>query len=55
MKAKLIFIVIALCSCEASEIPQPMKFTKLTRVYTIQPLVGSSFNPTYLTNLNNGK
>jgi hypothetical protein len=52
---KLILLAIICISCEAPEIPKPVSVKKLTKVYTIQPLVGSSFNPTFLTNLSNEK
>lgn len=51
MQIKLIILAMALISCEATEIPKPIKVTKLTKVYTIQPQIGSSFNTTYLPNL----
>lgn len=51
MQIKLIILVIALASCEVAEIPKPVKVTKLTNVYTIQPQIGSAFNPIYLPNL----
>jgi len=51
MQSKLIILAIALVSCEVAEIPKPVKVTKLTKVYTIQPQQGSSFNPIYLPNL----
>lgn len=57
MKSKLIFIAIALCSCEATEIPKPISVEKLTKSYSInhQPNTGV-FNPQYLPNLKyNGK
>lgn len=50
-KVKLFILAIALSSCEATEIPQPIKATKLTKIYTIQPQIGSVFNPTYSPNL----
>lgn len=56
MKTKLLILAIALSSCEATEIPQPMKVTKLTKVYSIQVQQnGNTWNPQYLPNISNGK
>lgn len=52
MKTKLLILAIALSSCEATEIPEPMKVTKLTKVYSIQVQQnGNTWNPQYLPNL----
>lgn len=52
MKIKLFILAIALSSCEVTEIPQPMKVTKLTKVYSIQVQPnGNTWNPQYLPNL----
>ena len=52
----LLVMTIGLISCETTEIPQPMKVTKLTKVYSIQVQQnGNTWNPQYLPNLPNGK
>lgn len=53
MKNKLLFLfALLLMSCETPQAPQPVKVTKLTKVYSIntQPN-GSTFNPKYLPNI----
>ena len=56
MQIKLIILAMALASCQATEIPEPMKVTKLTKVYSIQVQQnGNTWNPHYLPNLSNGK
>jgi hypothetical protein len=56
MQSKLIILAMVLSSCEATEIPQPMKVTKLTKVYSIQVQQnGNTWNPQYLPNIGNGK
>lgn len=51
---RYLILAIGLVSCEVSEIPKPVSVKKLTKVYTIQPQIGSVFNPVYLPNLGNG-
>ena len=52
MKTKLLILAIALSSCEATEIPEPMMVTKLTKVYSIQVQQnGNTWNPQYLPNI----
>jgi hypothetical protein len=56
MKTKLLILAIALSSCEAIDIPEPMKVNKLTKVYSIQVQQnGNTFNPQFLPNIGNGK
>ena len=52
----LLLMTIGLISCQATEIPEPIKVTKLTKVYSIQVQQnGNTWNPQYLPNLSNGK
>ena len=52
MQMKLIILAMALISCETTEIPEPMKVTRLTKVYSIQVQQnGNTWNPQFLPNI----
>lgn len=56
MRALFLFTILAMASCKQPESIEPIKVTKLTKVYSIQVQQnGNTWNPQFLPNIGNGK